>query len=168
MIAQIIYGLWLIALGYCKAPKAAFVPLVCNFIATLAVCGAMDLSWLDRPSATAWMMIIDFTTGVWLVSRPGLPRIVAMFYAVTLPIYAAVLFLALPLVVGFGVINVIAFVQLGVVTIDTVTGGGAGGGKRSRKRILGYRLAEQNGTSSVSQRNVAGNTAAGIGGLDGR
>ena len=168
MIAQIVYGLWLIALGYCKAPKAAFVPLVCNFIATLAVCGAMDLSWLDRPSATAWMMIIDFTTGVWLVSRPGLPRIVAMFYAVTLPIYAAVLFLALPLVVGFGVINVIAFVQLGVVTIDTVTGGGAGGGKRSRKRILGYRLAEQNGTANVAQRNVAGNTAAGFGGLDGR
>ena len=113
-------------------------------------------------------MIIDFTTGVWLVSRPGLPRIVAMFYAVTFPIYAAILFFALPQVAGFGVITVMAFVQLGVVTIDTVTGGGTGGGKRSRKRILGYRLAEQNGTSSVSQRNVAGNTAAGIGGLDGR
>lgn len=167
MIWQIAYGLCLMGLWFGNAPRAALVPLSCNFIATLAVCGAMDMGWIGRETSTGAMMIMDFATGVYMVRWPGLPRVVAMFYAVTLPLYAGILFFSLPQVACFGVITAMAFLQLGVVASDGFSGGGTGGGKRGRKRVLGYRLAKSPGSASVAQRAVECDQAALRGGLDG-
>lgn len=166
--AQYILLACLALLWLWRADRYAMACLTANFVVTLAICLAMDLGALDRAGSTSWQMVVDLGTAAGMVLRPGLSRILAMGYAVTLPVYAAILFFALPQVEGFGVITLIAFVQLGVVTIDTFTGGGVGGGKRGRNRILGYCLAKSHGSANLAQRAVAGDTQAGFGGLDDR
>jgi hypothetical protein len=113
-------------------------------------------------------MVCDLGTAAGMVLRPGLSRILAMGYAISIPAYAANLLSVLPLDTTYALVMLVAFTQVGVVTIDTVTGGGVGGGKRGRNRILGYCLAKSPGSASVAQRAVAGDTQAGFGGLDGR
>jgi hypothetical protein len=101
-----------------------------SLLATLAVCLAMDMG-LDKDTSRLSMMIVDLTTGVALAMRPGLARIIAAGYAVTVPLYV-------PAISGlftrgdenFTVIYIVAALQLGALAVGTFGSNGGGGSRR--------------------------------------
>lgn len=138
---QVIYSLALLALVYPAWGKHRLVALllVANLAATLGACLAMDLGMLPKGDARAVMMQIDLITGVALVIKPGLSRVIALGYMVTVPLYW-------PLIsdfftreaVAFAIIYVVNSLQIGALAVGTF-GDHSGGGKRrgySSVRVL--------------------------------
>jgi hypothetical protein len=105
--------------------------LVGNLVATLAVCLAMDFGALGRNDATMAMLIVDLASGVGLALRPGIPRLIAWGYAVTVPIYFATLGFGVSHDATFAVIYIVATAQLGVLCLGCASGSGGGGVRRS-------------------------------------
>lgn len=131
---QITYSLALLALAYPAWDRQRFA-LLClagNLSATLLACLAMDLGAVDGESARVWMMVIDLATGVVLAMRPGLPRVIAAGYALTVPLYV-------PLIHGlftrgnadFTVVYWVSALQIMALAFGTF-GDHSGGGKRRR------------------------------------
>ena len=128
-----------------------------NAVATLAVAGAMDMGWFERTDATLSYMVIDTVTGGILVSRAGLPRVLALLYVITVPTYAANLIFGLPLDGMFLLIYAAAMAQLGVVASALGTGGSGGGG-RSRRLGRMASLAPSAGNYRLSDSHMARNS----------
>lgn len=130
---QIAYALILAALTYpaWAGQRFAVVALWGNMVAILAICLAMDLDAIGRDMATLSMMIVDLATGAALATKPGSARIVALGYAITVPIYSMNLVFGLPIGATFGVVYLVAFAQLGVLAVGSF-GGDGGGGRRGR------------------------------------
>jgi len=145
---QIAYTIAMVAITYLAWGKQryALAVLGLNLIATLAVCLAMDLGYLDRDGATASMMVTDIFAGALLVMRPGLSRIISWGYAVTVPVYAANLTFDVQPPTTYAILNAIAGLQLGVLTIG-MGGSFGGGGKRGR--------SFSDGSVAISEREPA-------------
>lgn len=129
---QAFYALALLALAVPAWGRQRFVwgCLAGNLAAMLAVCLAMDMG-LDKDTSRLSMMIVDLATGAALAMRPGLARIIAAGYAVTVPLYV-------PMIsefftqsnAGFTVVYAVASLQLGALAVGTLGGIGGGGGRR--------------------------------------
>jgi hypothetical protein len=130
---QIAYALILAALSYPAwgGQRFALLALWANMLVILGVCLAMDLGALGRDAATASIMIADLATGAALATKPGAARIVALGYAITVPIYSANLLFGVPITATFGIIYIAAFAQLGVLAVGSF-GDNGGGGRRGR------------------------------------
>jgi hypothetical protein len=157
-VQQITYALILAALSYPAWGKqrAAMLALWVNMLAVLAVCLAMDLGAIGRDTATLSMMIADLATGAALATKPGAARIIALGYAVTVPIYSVNLVFGVPIIATFGYIYLAAFAQLGVLAIGTF--GGDGGGSGRRHVSVRHPVAISRGNSSVYQRAISSYT----------
>ncbi|MGL6208715.1 MAG: hypothetical protein ACRC14_02655 [Paracoccaceae bacterium] len=124
-----------------------------NLIAMLAAAGAMDMGWLDRSTATLTMMLVDFGTGVGLAMRPGLPRLIAWGYAVTIPIYAMNVAFGVPLGATWGMIYLIAVAQLGVLAGGSLGNGGSG---RRRRASGGLSMALPGRDKGIPKGAISG------------
>jgi hypothetical protein len=131
---QVAYSLALLALTVPAWGRHGYV-LAClwgNLLAMLAASLAMDLGALDAGSARTAMMTIDLTTGVALAMKPGLPRVIAFGYALTVPLYV-------PLINGlftrgeadFTVVYAVSALQIMALAFGTL-GGNSGGGALRR------------------------------------
>jgi hypothetical protein len=153
---QIAYAVILALLTYPAwgRQRYALVALWCNMLAILAICLAMDLSAISRDMATVSMMIADLATGAALSLRTGASRVIALGYAVTVPIYSVNLAFGLPISATFGVVYIAAFTQLGVLAIGSF--GGDGGGGRRRRAFIRPSLAAPRGNPGVYQGAISG------------
>ena len=124
--AAIIALLWLL-----KAERHVMTWLTINLFAMLGVAGAMDLGYVDRENATVLMMLVDLGTGAALAFGPGLSKLVAVGYAITVPLYSLELIFGVSVNTTVAIVLAVAFAQLGVVGFGTF---GGGGGRRNRNR----------------------------------
>ena len=129
---QSAYLVAILALAYPAWTRQRFA-LIClwgNFAAMLASSLAMDIGALSPADARVNMMIVDLVTGVALAMRPGLARVIAAGYALTVPIYV-------PLISGFftrgdadfTIVYIVSALQIGALAFGTF-GDHSGGGKR--------------------------------------
>jgi len=153
---------YLIALACLTYPawrghRFAVLALWGNMVAMLAASLAMDLGALDRGNASLTMMIIDLATGVALATRPGLERVIAAGYAVTVPLYVPLihgLFTGLPS--QFTLVYLVSALQIGALAIGTLRGHSGGGGRRLPAR--GRALALPQGDSRLLPGNLSRNS----------
>lgn len=159
--AQIIYAVWLVAVFAIRRVNHAMVWLMINMLATLGICYAMDLGVLGRSDATIAMMITDLTTGAALAMKPGISRVIAWGYGITVTLYGLNLAFAVPIGATFAIVYVVAFAQLGVVTI----GPKGGNGLRSNRGFAsirgfdptpGRKQAVDQGSVAAISRNAGG------------
>ena len=140
---QIAYAVALVALFAWRGPSFTAWVLLGNMGAALAGCYAMDLGVIGRTDTTLAMMLIDFVSASLLLTQPGMPRVIAAGYAVTIPLYALNVVFGVSESTTFALVIGLGFVQL------VVAGIGAGGddrGNRSRRDDVA-------GPVSVSGRN---------------
>lgn len=149
---QIIYAAALAAVFATRGPSAAAWGLLANMAATIAACLAMDLGALDRGNATIAIMLIDFATGAALMMRPGVARIIAAGYAVTVPIYSMTVIFGVQTGTTFAIVNAIAFIQLAVVYIGN---GSDDLGNRDRRASLADHLASSFRSDPVGKGGMA-------------
>lgn len=131
---QVAYTLALLALAYPAwgRQRYAWSCLAANLAATLAICLAMDIGAMGATDARTAMMIADLAIGVALAMRPGLPRVIASGYALTVPLYV-------PLINGiftrgvadFTVVYWVSALQIMALAFGTL-GNNSGGGPRRR------------------------------------
>lgn len=98
-----------------------------NLAATLAACLAMDLGLMGRDGATVSMLTIDLISGVALSLRPGISRLIAWGYAITVPLYFMNLAFGMAIDATYGFIYIAATAQMGVLVIGCGFGSGGGG-----------------------------------------
>lgn len=154
---QIAYSLALLALAYPAwgRQRYAWSCLAANLAATLAICLAMDIGAMGATDARTAMMIADLATGVALAMRPGLPRVIAAGYALTVPLYV-------PLINGiftrgtadFTVIYSVTVLQIAALAIGTL-GDNSGGGPRRRFLSGGFPVALSTGDSRLLPGHVS-------------
>ena len=145
--AQIIYAIALAAVFAAHGPTFSAWVLLANMAATLVACLAMDLGALDRTGATMTMMVIDFASGAVLLTKPGQSRLIAMGYAVTVPIYAGTILAGIAESTTFAIVIGIGFCQLVVVGIGS--GGGHGLRRRSGRSDVFSAVSVQGGDYRV-------------------
>ena len=145
---QIAYTLWLAGVFILRGPSRAVWALAANLVVTLLACLMFDLGHIDRIGLTVSLMVIDVASGAALVVAPGLSRIVAVGYAVTVPIYSLNLLFGVQNDTTFAILYTVAAAQLGVVSI----GNGNGGGNIRRRFDVGHSLAVSGGISEVVAR----------------
>lgn len=160
---QIVYVALLAVLWLARANKFVMIVLTCNLFATLAVLYLMDIGMLSRGDTTRGLMAIDLWSGAALVFHPGLARIVALGYVVTIPLYFANLHFGLPVSTTFAIVILIALAQLVVVGI----GRGFGGGSRGRGHGVGRFTFLRSVVSQGGDCGVVAKVAT-KGGVDGR
>jgi hypothetical protein len=159
---QVVYSLALLALivPAWGRQRFAWAWLMGNLVAMLAASLAMDLGLLSGHDARVAMMSIDLATGVGLAMRPGLPRVIAAGYAVTVPLY-------FPLISGlftraesaFTVIYIVAALQIGALCLGSFDShSGGGGGRRASVRLP---LALSRRGAPVSGRTISPATLQG-------
>lgn len=131
---QASYLVALVALTYpaWTRQRFALIFLWGNLAAMLAFSLAMDIGALSPADARVSMMIVDLVTGVALAMRPGLARVIAAGYALTVPLYV-------PLISGFftrgdadfTIVYCVSALQIMALAFGTL-GNNSGGGKRRR------------------------------------
>lgn len=149
---QIAYALALTALAIWRGGYAVWC-LVGNLVAFLAVCAFMDAGTLSRDDATVWFAVIDFATGAALALRPGLARIVAAGYVVTVPLYALDIAFGISTNTTFAIVWAIVALQVGVVAIGS--SGNHGGGNRRRHRSFPVSVSAPGGNHGMAKIGVA-------------
>lgn len=116
-LAQIIYLAALVVALAIRRPGFAALVVCSNAVATLSVCGMMDVGGIDRSDATLFMMLVDLVSGVALAMRGGLPRAIAWGYALNVLFYSLNIALSLSLDTTFALVYLIGFVQIGMLAI---------------------------------------------------
>jgi len=146
---QIAYIAAIIALWAVKSDRRVMVALTINLLATLAIVGLMDIGVLDRSGSTASIMVIDLATGAYLAMSGGLARLVALGYALTVPLYSLSLIFGIQEATTFAIVYIIVFAQVGVVCFDRFNGSGGGGRYRRGLDTNPHPLALSRGYSAV-------------------
>lgn len=146
--AQIVYVIGLAGVFAFRGPNPAAWVLLANLAATLAACLAMDLGRLDRDAATLTMMIIDLASAAALLSMPGLPRVVAAFYAITIPAYSLNILFGVQIGTTFAIVNAVAFFQLAVAGLG---GSGDDPGHRGRSADVADPVLLSGGNHGLDQ-----------------
>ena len=114
-----------------------------SLLTTLAVCLAMDMG-LDKDTSRLSMMIVDLATGVALAMRPGLARVIAAGYAVTVPLYVpAISGLFTRGDANFTVIYIVGALQLGALAVGSFGDNGRGGGRRLHSREVSMAIPQR-------------------------
>lgn len=143
--------------------------LIClwvSLLTTLAVCLAMDLG-LDKDTSRLSMMIVDLATGVALAMRPGLARVIAAGYAVTVPLYVpAISGLFTRGDANFTIIYIVGALQLGALAVGSLGGNGGGGGRRLPSHRVSMAITPGNGgVYSGALSAYTGETSRDVAGL---
>lgn len=154
---QIAYSLALliIAVPAWKRQRYAFACLVGNLVAMLALSLALDLG-LNGSTARLGMMTVDLVSGVALAVRPGLPRVIAAGYALTVPLYA-------PMINGlftrgnadFTLVYAVAALQIGALVIGSLDS--SSGGLRRRLSSGRLSMAAQKGDRRLLPGSISCN-----------
>jgi len=120
-----------------RRQRYALLWMWASMLAMFAVCLAMDLGLFgetaeaNKLNSYLWMMIVDLTTGVIMVLRAGLSRVIAAGYAVTVPLYIMMFSgLFTRAEDAFTVINVMATLQVLVLCLGSLDNHSGGGGRR--------------------------------------
>ena len=124
----------LVALAYpaWANQRYAFVWLAANFAATLLACLGMDLGIQSDIDATVTMMIVDFATGVAMMSKAGLSRVISATYALTVPLYGlAIHDLLTRIEPDFTLMYIVNGMQIMALAFGAL-GDNSGGGPRRR------------------------------------
>ena len=129
---QVAYAVALLVLTYPAWGRQRYALgwLWANLAGILAICLAMDLGAIDRDTATVSILLTDLIAGVGLAVRPGVSRIIAWGYAITIPIYFPTLIWGKPIDATFGLVYSVIVAQMGVFAIGCLPGSGFGGGGR--------------------------------------
>ncbi len=122
MISLVSPGQWLylIALAllfWWRGPSFAAWVLLANAVVTLAVLGAMDWGLMGRTEKTLFLMLVDFVSGAVLLTSPGLPRVLSIGYAITVPLYSANIIFGVSEGTTFAVVIGIGLLQIVVAGI---------------------------------------------------
>lgn len=159
---QAAYALGLAVLFYTRGPSLIAWVLLADFIAILAVMGAMDFGLLVRApgndQATGAVLVVWCITAAVLVSQPGLARVLAGFSFVGISIFAATLYFGVQTGTTSAIVNALALVQLAVAGIGL---GGDDGGNRGRYSDRGNPVSVSGGDYGM----VGSSAAQGAGGL---
>jgi len=107
-----------------KADRVAMTFLTINMLATFGAAGLMDLGILDRPGVMLTYLAIDLLTAIGLITHAGIPRLIALGYCITAPLYSLNLAFGVEPDTTFTIVFVVAFSQLGIVGFDRFGGGG--------------------------------------------
>ena len=131
-IPQAVYGLGLVLLFGLRGPSLVAWVLLADFVAVLAIMGAMDFGLLVREpghdEVTASVMVVWCVTAAILAPRPGLGRVLAMFNAAGVMVMIFGLFWGVQISTTSAIVNAIALIQLAVAGIGS--SGADGGGRR--------------------------------------
>ena len=128
---QIIYLVWLAGVFIlCKPCWPMWVTLA-NAVATLAICGAVDVAAIGRSDATLLMMISDIATASALIFHAGFARVLGLAFAVSAAMHLPALVLGVSLGSTFALVYLVNVVQLGVLSL----GSGSDHGMRRRFRF---------------------------------
>ena len=149
---QIAYALAMAALFAWRGPSFATWVLLGNMVAALLGCLAMDVGILERADATLTMMLIDFVAGSILLTRPGLSRVIAVGYGMTIPFYWLSLRFGVSEGTTFAIVIGIGFVQLMVAGIGT---GSNDRGNRGRRADVAGSVSVSGRNSGLAQGGVA-------------
>lgn len=150
--AQAFYGLGLIILFWLRGPSPTAWVLLADFIALLAIAGAMDMEWLD-PSQSKLSMLV-----VWVVSTAILAtmplKILAALGAVAVAAFIATIRFDVQMGTTSAIVNAVAFIMLAVALYGL--GGDSGGrGRLAVDRPLSVGLPPRDmgmGQAGVAQR----------------
>ena len=115
--AQVVYLAALVVALAVRRPGFAALVVCANAIATLAICGLMDLGAVGRSDATLFMMLVDLVSGVALATRSGLARAIAWGYALNVMFYSLNIILSLSPDTTFALVYLVGFIQLGMLAI---------------------------------------------------
>lgn len=118
-----------------RGPNFAAWVLLANAVVTLGVLALMDFGLIGDTQKTVFLMLVDFASGAVLVMVPGIPRLLAVGYAVLVPVYAASVWFSIAETTTFAIVIGIGFFQIAVAAIGY--GGGDGGAFRRPSDVLG-------------------------------
>ena len=149
---QIVYAIALAGLFWHSGPSFTAWVLLGNMLAALLGCLALDLDWLGRADTTLTMMLIDFVSGSLLLTRPGLPRAIAVGYGITIPVYALSIIFSVSESTTFAVVIAIGLVQIMVAGIGADSDDRGG---RNRYPDVGGPVPSSGGNHGMAQGGLA-------------
>jgi hypothetical protein len=119
--AQLAYAAGLVVMFAMHGRSFIAFVLLADFIAVTLAMGAMDMGWLvrtpERDTVTATVLVIYCLTFAALVLSPGLGQVLAVFSAISIPIFAATLFFGVPVAATSAIVNACSLVQIAVAII---------------------------------------------------
>lgn len=152
-LGQIIYCAAIAGLFAWRGQSYAAWVLALDQLGILAVLGLFDLGMIGRSDATLYQMVVDFMAGAALAAKPGLPRLLSLGYAITVPLYAANILFSLATGTTFALVMGIGFLQLAVAGIGQDSGGG---GRVDRRHMLRRnRLVLSRGNMGMGEGGLA-------------
>lgn len=123
---QLAYLAALAVLFWWRGPSYAAWVFLANTAATFAVLGLMDWGLMEPTTKTLFLMLVDLISGAALVTVAGLPRLLSVGYAVTVPFYSANIIFGLSEGATFAVVIVIGILQIVVAGLGQDGNGGGG------------------------------------------
>lgn len=150
--AQAAYALGLAVLFYWRGPSITAWVLLADFIAILAIAGAMDMEWLDRKQATLSMLVVWVVSTAILATMPL--KILAALGAVAVGAFIAAIRFDVQTSTTSAIVNAVAFIML-AVALYGLGGDSGGGGRLAVDRPLSVGLPPRDigmGQAGVAQR----------------
>lgn len=135
--AQWAYAFGLAVLFWLRGPSLVAWVLLADFVAILAVAGAMDFRLIEKSDARLFMLVIWAATAAIMVTQPGVGRVIAAISAIMLAIFAACLAFGVQMSATSAIVNAGAFIILAVATYGLGSGGDTGGGRADRPLPVG-------------------------------
>ena len=133
--AQWLYAAGLVTLFSWRGPSFTAWVLLADFIALLLIAAAMDFGLLVREpgndQATAAMVVVWVASAAILVTQPGLPRALGAIGAVSILIFAALVYFGVNIATTSAIVNLMGFLQIAVAGIAGGSGNDSGGSGRS-------------------------------------
>lgn len=148
--AQWAYALGLAGLFAWRGPSLVAWVLLADFLALLAIAGAMDFGLLDRTGANWSMLVVWVATAAAFAMQPGTGRVLAALSVAAITIFIACLYFRVQFATTSAIVNASAFIMLAVAGYGM--GGDSGGSRRYSDRPLSVGLS-------------AGNSGLGAGGM---
>jgi hypothetical protein len=126
---QAIYAFGLVLLFGLRGPSLVAWVLLADFVAIMAIMGAMDLGLLTRAPGhdqpTGAVLVVWCLTAAIFVTQPGVAKVLACISALGIAAFAATLLFGVQASTTSAIVNALAFVQLAVAGFGTGDGGGS-------------------------------------------
>jgi hypothetical protein len=126
--AQWAYAIGLAGLFWARGPSLVAWVLLADFIALLAIAGAMDFALIEEAGARWSMLVVWVATAAVMAVLPGAGKVIAVICAVSIMAFVALFFLGVQTGTTSAILNVASFIILGVAWLGI--GGDSGAGRR--------------------------------------
>jgi hypothetical protein len=127
-LAQWAYAIGLAGLFWACGPSLVAWVLLADFIALLAIAGAMDFALIEEGGARWSMLVVWVATAAVMAMLPGAGRVIAAICAVAIMAFVALLFLGVQIGTTSAILNLASFIIIGVAGFGI--GGDSGAGRR--------------------------------------